>query len=264
MSNNPVPSAEEILNSTIYKDIPFVTDNGTPGTESFPSVVEPVSPVVKPESPVVEPVSPVVEPEPSVVEPEPSVVEPVSPVVEPEPSVVEPEPSVVEPEPSVVEPESSVVEPEPSVVEPKSSNEVTLKINRETLISLAQNLNTNLLVSISAYKNVLSKLKEITSDSKLESNLQTLNELEQIASELMNNMQTNLGVEPEKMIDPTKVIEESTGSSSFMSKLFGAEAAAILGSMMAATVLLGGAKRKKNTKRKRVKKQKKTKRAPKL
>jgi len=121
-----------------------------------------------------------------------------------------------------------------------------------------------LLVSISAYKNVLSKLKEITSEPKLDTDLQTLNDLEKGASELMNNVQTNLGVDSEKMIDPTKVIEQSTGSSSFMTKLFGAEAAAILGSMMAATVLLGGTKRKKHTRRKHVRKQKKTKRAPKI
>jgi len=158
-----------------------------------------------------------------------------------------------------------VEEPVVPVEEPKSSDEVTLKINKDTLISLAQNLNTNLLVSISAYKNVLSKLKEITTETKLDADLQTLNDLEKGASELMNNVQTNLGVEPEKKIDPTKVIEESTGSSSFMTKLFGAEAAAILGSMMAATVLLGGAKKKKHTKRKRRSgKQKKTKRASKI
>jgi hypothetical protein len=172
---------------------------------------------------------------------------------------------VEEPVVPVEEPVVPVEEPVVPVEEPKSSDEVTLKINKDTLISLAQNLNTNLLVSISAYKNVLSKLKEITTETKLDADLQTLNDLEKGASELMNNVQTNLGVEPEKKIDPTKVIEESTGSSSFMTKLFGAEAAAILGSMMAATVLLGGAKKKKHTKRKRRSgKQKKTKRASKI
>jgi len=177
------------------------------------------------------------------------------------------EPSVEQSvEPSVeqsVEPpiEQSVEQSvEPSV---EQSNEITIKITKETLVSLAQNLNTNLLVTASAYKNVLTKLKEITSDQKIDSNIQSLTELEKNASELMNSMQTNLGVEPEKMIDPSKVIEDSTGSSSFMTKLFGAEAAAILGSMMAATVLLGGAK-KKNTRRKRSKKHKKTKRASKI
>ncbi len=173
--------------------------------------------------------------------------------------VEEPVVPVEEPVPVPVE------EPVVAVEEPKSSDEVTLKINKDTLISLAQNLNTNLLVSISAYKNVLSKLKEITTETKLDADLQTLNDLEKGASELMNNVQTNLGVEPEKKIDPTKVIKESTGSSSFMTKLFGAEAAAILGSMMAATVLLGGAKKKKHTKRKRRSgKQKKTKRISKV
>ena len=185
-----------------------------------------------------------------------------APVAVEEPVVAVEEPVVAVEEPVPVPVEEPVPVP---VEEPKSSDEVTLKINKDTLISLAQNLNTNLLVSISAYKNVLSKLKEITTETKLDADLQTLNDLEKGASELMNNVQTNLGVEPEKKIDPTKVIEESTGSSSFMTKLFGAEAAAILGSMMAATVLLGGAKKKKHTKRKRRSgKQKKTKRISKV
>jgi hypothetical protein len=223
--NNTVPSSSEILDSTI-------------GNESVTNEI-PVEPSV----------------EQSV---EPSVEQSVEPPIEQsvEQSV---EPSV---EQSVEPPIEQSVEQsvEPSV---EQSNEITIKITKETLVSLAQNLNTNLLVTASAYKNVLTKLKEITSDQKIDSNIQSLTELEKNASELMNSMQTNLGVEPEKMIDPSKVIEDSTGSSSFMTKLFGAEAAAILGSMMAATVLLGGAK-KKNTRRKRSKKHKKTKRASKI
>ena len=95
--------------------------------------------------------------------------------------------------------------------------------------------------------------------------METLNELENTMSNLLDSVQKNLGVEPDKMIDPSKVIEEATGSQSagFMTKLLGAEAAAILGSMMAATVLLGG-KKKRTKGRKNILKKKKTKKASKV
>ena len=70
----------------------------------------------------------------------------------------------------------------------------------------------------------------------------------------------------DKKIDPETVIKVASSSNAssgnFMTKLLGAEAAAILGSMAAATVLmLGGGKykRRKFTKRRRNKKQKSTK-----
>ena len=96
-------------------------------------------------------------------------------------------------------------------------------------------------------------------------NMETLIELEKTISTLLNSVQQNLGVEPDKLLDPTKVIEEATGSQSsgFMTKLLGAEAAAILGSMMAATVLLGG-KKKRTKGRKNILKKKKTKKAHKV
>ena len=208
---------------------------------------------------------PLSEPQPQTIESQPLTIESQPLTIESQPLTIESQPQTIESQPQTIESQPQTIESQPLSEPPTvASDEVTLKINKDTLISLAQNLNTNLLVSISAYKNVLSKLKEITSEPKLDTDLQTLNDLEKGASELMNNVQTNLGVDSEKMIDPTKVIEQSTGSSSFMTKLFGAEAAAILGSMMAATVLLGGTKRKKHTRRKHVRKQKKTKRAPKI
>jgi hypothetical protein len=78
----------------------------------------------------------------------------------------------------------------------------------------------------------------------------------------MNDVQVNLDVPNDQMIDPEKIIQESgSNPSSFMTKLLGAEAAAIIGSMTAATVLmLGGSKRKK-TKRRYFKGNKLTKRS---
>jgi uncharacterized protein YfaQ (DUF2300 family) len=224
------------------------------------------------ELPLSEPQPQTIESQPLTIESQPLTIESQPLTIESQPLTIESQPQTIESQPQTIESQPLTIESQPQTIESQplsepptvASDEVTLKINKDTLISLAQNLNTNLLVSISAYKNVLSKLKEITSEPKLDTDLQTLNDLEKGASELMNNVQTNLGVDSEKMIDPTKVIEESTGSSSFMTKLFGAEAAAILGSMMAATVLLGGTKRKKHTRRKHVRKQKKTKRAPKI
>jgi len=224
------------------------------------------------ELPLSEPQPQTIESQPLTIESQPLTIESQPQTIESQPQTIESQPQTIESQPQTIESQPLTIESQPQTIESQplsepptvASDEVTLKINKDTLISLAQNLNTNLLVSISAYKNVLSKLKEITSEPKLDTDLQTLNDLEKGASELMNNVQTNLGVDSEKMIDPTKVIEQSTGSSSFMTKLFGAEAAAILGSMMAATVLLGGTKRKKHTRRKHVRKQKKTKRAPKI
>ena len=155
-------------------------------------------------------------------------------------------------------------------VGPDIGEEITLKIGKSTLVSLCQNLNTNLLVNIAAYKSVLAKLKDSekdgTKNDALDSNIATLNALESNVSELLNTVQTNLNIPEDKKIDPSKVIEEASSSDAssgnFMTKLLGAEAAAILGSMAAATVLmLGGGKykRRKFTKRRQNKKQKSTK-----
>jgi len=148
----------------------------------------------------------------------------------------------------------------------KTSEQITLTIDKSTLVSLCQNLNTNLLVNIAAYKSVLAKLKDSEKDEtkvgELDSNITNLNEIESSVSNLLNTVQTSLDVPKDKQIDPQTVIQEasSSGSGDFMQKVMGAEAAAVLGSMAAATVLaLGGAKRK-ITKRRRNKGRKSTKR----
>ena len=155
-------------------------------------------------------------------------------------------------------------------VVPDIGEEITLKIGKSTLVSLCQNLNTNLLVNIAAYKSVLAKLKDSENDeikkTALASNIETLNKLESSVSALLTTVQTNLDIPDDKKIDPETVINEASSpnasSGNFMTKLLGAEAAAILGSMAAATVLmLGGGKykRRKFTKGRRNKKQKSTK-----
>ena len=187
---------------------------------------------------------------------------------------VVPESTDVVPESTDVVQESTDVVPDAAGVAtgvgPDIGEEITLKIGKSTLVSLCQNLNTNLLVNIAAYKSVLAKLKDSENDKTkkdaLDSNIKTLNALESNVSELLNTVQTNLNIPDDKKIDPTKVIEEASSpdasSGNFMTKLLGAEAAAILGSMAAATVLmLGGGKykRRKFTKRRQNKKQKSTK-----
>ena len=120
---------------------------------------------------------------------------------------------------------------------PDIGEEITLKIGKSTLVSLCQNLNTNLLVNIAAYKSVLAKLKDSekdgTKNDALDSNIATLNALESNVSELLNTVQTNLDIPEDKKIDPAKVIKEASSSDAssgnFMTKLLGAEAAAILG-----------------------------------
>jgi hypothetical protein len=169
----------------------------------------------------------------------------------------------------VVSNATGVAQEEDAVV-PDIGEEITLKIGKSTLVSLCQNLNTNLLVNIAAYKSVLAKLKDSENDEKkktaLDSNIETLNTLESNVSALLNTVQTNLNIPADKKIDPKTVINEASSSDAssgnFMTKLLGAEAAAILGSMAAATVLmLGGGKykRRKFTKGRRNKKQKSTK-----
>jgi len=200
----------------------------------------------------------------------------VEPVIEEKPVIEEP---VIEEKPVIEEPvvdvpviEEPVVE-EPTIDQEKQSNsseEITLTIDKSTLVSLCQNLNTNLLVNIAAYKSVLTKLRDSEKDnikiSALDTNITTLNELESSVSALLNTVQTSLDVPKNEQVDPQTVIKEASGSNSsangFMQKLLGAEAAAILGSMTAATVLmLGGAKTKrKNTRRRRNKGNKSTKR----
>ena len=194
----------------------------------------------------------------------------------PEDAAAVPEDAAAVPEDAAVVPEDAqaAVPEDAQAAVPEDAgdigDEITLKIGKSTLVSLCQNLNTNLLVNIAAYKSVLAKLKDSekdeTKNAALNSNIETLNALEYTVSELLNTVQTNLDIPDDKKIDPKTVIEEASSpdasSGNFMTKLLGAEAAAILGSMAAATVLmLGGGKykRRKFTKRRRNKKQKSTK-----
>ena len=138
----------------------------------------------------------------------------------------------------------------------QNSKEITLTINKSILVELCQNLNTNLLVNISAYINVLTKLKDNENNENnktaLESNIQNLIQLQKNASELLTSVQTDLDIPSNQIINPETIIQESTGNSStpFMTKMLGAEASAILGSMAAATLLMGGNKRKLTKRRK--------------
>lgn len=138
----------------------------------------------------------------------------------------------------------------------QNSKEITLTINKSILVELCQNLNTNLLVNISAYINVLTKLKDNENNENkktaLESNIQNLIQLQKNASELLTSVQTDLDIPSNQIINPETIIQESTRNSStpFMTKMLGAEASAILGSMAAATLLMGGNKRKLTKRRK--------------
>ena len=145
----------------------------------------------------------------------------------------------------------------------KSNDSITVNIDKSTLVSLSQNLNTNLLVNISAYINVLTKLKDNESDdskkSDIESNIQNLVLIQQNVSDILTSVQTNLDVPADQIINPETILQESSGNNSapFMQKLLGAEASAILGSMAAATLLMGGKRKQFTFKKKRLTKRKK-------
>ena len=145
------------------------------------------------------------------------------------------------------------------------SNEITLKVDKSTLASLCQNLNSNLLVNIVAYKGVLTKLKDSESSpekkTKLENNISNLDEIQESVSSLMKNVQGNLGVSQDNTINPEAVIEEASKSVSLADQLISAQVTSILASLAAAAILVGGkSKKKKITKNKRSKARKQTKR----
>jgi hypothetical protein len=210
-----------------------------------------------------EPVQSVVQEEPvQTVVPE----EPVQTVVQEEPvqTVVQEEPvqTVVQEEPV------QTVVPEQPAPEQPSKEQITITIDKSTLVALSQNLNTNLIVNISAYTSVLDKLKNSETDetrkNALDANIQSLNQIKQSAIDLLTNVQTSLDVPPDQKIDPDAISKEvpgSPGANNLMNKLFSTEVAAILGTMTAATVvMLGGSRRKKMTKRRRNRGHKTTKR----
>ena len=156
--------------------------------------------------------------------------------------------------------------PPPTVEAPVTpSNEITLKVDKSTLASLCQNLNSNLLVNIVAYKGVLTKLKDSESSpekkTKLENNISNLDEIQESVSSLMKNVQGNLGVSQDNTINPEAVIEEASKSVSLADQLISAQVTSILASLAAAAILVGGkSKKKKITKNKRSKARKQTKR----
>ena len=149
-----------------------------------------------------------------------------------------------------------------------SNQQIHLTTDKATLGMLSQNLNANLLVTSSAYKALLSRLKENMSNEEkqnaLEKNIEELDKLEDMLSALLVSVQNNLEIEPENIINPSVILEESRGSGKFMQTLLNTEAIAILAAMLAPIGLGGGSNRKKKTKRRKNKGKKQTKRASKI
>ena len=218
--------------------------------------------LVNPEVPIDETlVNPEVSVDETIVNPE------VNPEVSVDETIVNPEVSVdetvVNPEVPTEQLDSNPPPTEEAAVTP--SNEITLKVDKSTLASLCQNLNSNLLVNIVAYKGVLTKLKDSESSpekkTKLENNISNLDEIQESVSSLMKNVQGNLGVSQDNTINPEAVIEEASKSVSLADQLISAQVTSILASLAAAAILVGGkSKKKKITKNKRSKARKQTKR----
>lgn len=149
-----------------------------------------------------------------------------------------------------------------------SNQQIPLTTDKATLGMLSQNLNANLLVTSSAYKALLSRLKEnISNEEKqnaLEKNIEELDKLEDMLSGLLVSVQNNLEIDPENIINPSVILEEVKGSGKFMQTLLNTEAIAILAAMLAPIGLGGGSNRKKKTKRRKNKGKKQTKRASKI
>jgi len=161
--------------------------------------------------------------------------------------------------------------PQVKVVEDKdlkntnnNNGELTFKVDKNTLTSLCQNLNSNLLVNIVAYIGVLSKLKDSETDeqkkTELENNITNLKQIQDMVSSLMSNVQANLDVPQSQNINPEEIIKEASKSTTLADQLISAQVTTILASLAAAAVLAGGKNyKKKNTKRKRNKPKKHTK-----
>jgi hypothetical protein len=143
---------------------------------------------------------------------------------------------------------------------PETKN-ITVTIDKSTLVSLSQNLNTNLLVTISAYKNVLSKLTEIVTNpdkqTKINANIEMLNGIEKSVTELLGSVQENLEIPADKLISASKILEEvNKGNNSFTNTTLQIDAATILAFLGTAIAMTGG----KKTKGRRKNVHKKTKR----
>lgn len=127
-----------------------------------------------------------------------------------------------------------------------NNDSLTITIDTTTLKTLCQNINANLIVNIVAYKNVLQKLNTDKSNS-LNEQIALLDSMENQLASLLKEVQINLKIPEDKRINTEKLVQEVSGNNNAIQKLLGAEAAAILGTMGAATVLmLGGKKQKKN------------------
>ena len=126
----------------------------------------------------------------------------------------------------------------------QSINNITIKINKEALVSLVQNLNTNLLVNIGAYRGVLNKLKTISSNSDLENDITSLTDIERNIAELFNKVQKNLDVSSNNIINPEKVIAEANKTTALTDQLISAQVSSILAGLATTALLLGGKKRK--------------------
>jgi hypothetical protein len=145
-----------------------------------------------------------------------------------------------------------------------SNGEINFKVDKSALTSLCQNLNSNLLVNIVAYIGVLTKLKDSESNTEkkkeLENNITSLNQIQQLVSELMTTVQKNLDVPTAQTVNPEEVIKEASKSTTLADQLISAQVSTILASLAAAAILAGGkSNKKKNTKRKRNKRRKNTK-----
>jgi hypothetical protein len=117
------------------------------------------------------------------------------------------------------------------------------------------------LVTISAYKNVLSKLTEIVTNpdkqTKINENIEMLNGIEKSVTELLGSVQENLEIPADKLISASKILEEvNKGNNSFTNTALQIDAATILAFLGTAIAMAGG----KKTKGRRKNVHKKTKR----
>ena len=130
-----------------------------------------------------------------------------------------------------------------NVTEPTN---ITITIDKSTLVSLSQNLNANLLITISAYKNVLSKLTEIVTNpdkqQQINENIEMLNGIEKSVTELLGKVQENLEIPSDKLIEPSKLLEK--GNNSFINTALQIDAATIL-SFLGTAVAMAGVKKTK-------------------
>jgi hypothetical protein len=134
----------------------------------------------------------------------------------------------------------------------ESSQEITIKVDKSALISLCQNLNSNIIVNVVAYKGILTKLMETENDSEkktqISNNITSLDEILSNSKNVMESMQDNLNIAAK--IDPSKIEEEASKTTNLSDQLISAQVTSILASLATAAILAGGKKTKrKNTKR---------------